>query len=377
MVFQGKYQKGQRHGSGIIFEEGKEFHLSFVRGRIEGPAKIFKHKVVYYVGDVMLEDDGIKPHGFGREFDRLGRVLYDGRWCRGNYDGRGRFADYDQKIWGCATFSDGLLHGPGKMYMSHSLGNGTFLSEGAEPHVDELIFSGVYERGMRKAGFNIHPTKVHFGVLRTNGLVGFGASFHRVVGEPEWNVGLDTGFDFYAVLKGLIDSGRCLQYLGEWSEGAWKQGSLFDRSGSLLYQGEFKGTMYHGEGVLHEMGGRFVGQFRNGMKDGEGAAFDAKGNKVSNGRWSENSFLGPCPTRKRLREQLESFYVEHREELPEIPQCALCLDHLHHGDVSYVYIACGHRAMCKDCQLSTQLKKTKWETTCPLCKKQSSLLRVY
>jgi hypothetical protein len=55
------------------------------------------------------------------------------------------------------------------------------------------------------------------------------------------------------------------------------------------YQGPYKDSMRHGEGVLIMNNGyKYMGEFRNNKKNGNGILFNEKGNVVAKGIWKDD-----------------------------------------------------------------------------------------
>lgn len=55
-----------------------------------------------------------------------------------------------------------------------------------------------------------------------------------------------------------------------------------------------------------------------------------------------------------------------------VPICVFCLEEMHHGDVTYAFVPCGHRCLCGNCHASGT-----W-TECPVCKSSCHMImRVY
>ena len=68
--------------------------------------------------------------------------------------------------------------------------------------------------------------------------------------------------------------------IGSWSNSSW------------VYNGEFRGGLRTGYGILQYRDGRkYVGQFRGGTFDGPGIFYDSNGSIISEGLWSIDEFV--------------------------------------------------------------------------------------
>ena len=134
--------------------------------------------------------------------------------------------------------------------------------------------------------------------------------------------------------------------------------------------------MFHATGTVF-----YEGEWLEGEFHGQGKKFSSDGTVEEEGIFNHGHF-DPDAKRKRKIQQVIS---EHRERVVkahhdtphvgDVPTCALCCEHLHHGDVSYVYVPCGHRVVCGECESSLD---PSWRTRCVLCKTSAShLLRTY
>lgn len=128
----------------------------------------------------------------------------------------------------------------------------------------------------------------------------------------------------------------------------------------------------------------FEGMLCNGKRHGFGKLF-VDGFVAYEGQWFEDVIEEQRNATKAISLKRKSRQTEdvrntivtmhsNSAGLEGVPQCAICFDHLHHGDVSYAYIPCGHRAICEQCHLT--LKK-KWAKKCMLCNIPASLYRIF
>ena len=156
--------------------------------------------------------------------------------------------------------------------------------------------------------------------------------------------------------------GPYFTYIGEIHEGK-RQGygkTLQLDQKTTYYEGEWFDDKKHGHGTTF---------FSNGTIDKKGLYVKNNFNrrKTEAIKRKANKSLGRARS-KSAKLHSDSKFLE------DVPQCVLCLGEMHHGDISHVYIPCGHRAMCASCRMSVNLK---WETTCMICKQDASLYRLH
>lgn len=163
-------------------------------------------------------------------------------------------------------------------------------------------------------------------------------------------------------------------------------GQMYDEQGRLLYVGQFANGWFQGTGTLYRGGTvLYEGDFRLNRPCGIGKIFRKDGTVSCEGEWLDGVFSRE-QTRKRMdekasrevRQRVESLHADHPEALGEVPTCALCLDPIHHGDESHVFVPCGHRALCGPCGRRSRRRDCAWKTTCVMCKAQGcELVRVF
>ena len=76
-VYEGDFVEGQWTGYGVLtFEDGTKYEGDFVEGRFEGKGTFYESGVLSYIGE--FKDD--MRHGYGKELDKDGNVIYEGNW---------------------------------------------------------------------------------------------------------------------------------------------------------------------------------------------------------------------------------------------------------------------------------------------------------
>jgi len=247
------------------------------------------------------------------EYRGDGSLCYDGEYVDGRRSGNGTEYRNDESVLYEGEFNDGFRHGRGKGYRV----DGT------------LFYDGEWARGECNG-----RGKMFYGdgyTLKYDGDV--------QDGKP------------HGLGKEYSEDGRLL-YDGEYMDGRLHgRGKMYRDDGTLLYEGEWKDGL-----PIHLQKGIFM---MSGVHDEEATA---KKRKVDSGMEKEE--------RDRIsRMHAESPYVS------EVPTCVLCFGELHHGDASFVYVPCGHRALCGACEKTLT---EEWRTKCPCCKVTvTRLLRVF
>ena len=223
----------------------------------------------------------------------------------------------------------------------------------------------------------------------------------------KWN---GVGRDFFAEKR------PTLQYYGEFRDGKWSgTGCIVLDGTNVLFDGQYedghrvRGAMYRHSvrdnkpfewsypcrlsctGLV--MGAKqYQGGFAQSQEHGFGTHFSADGTVVLQGvfehgkrrdamtqkAWErEQARIAKRGVREKkqraaARQRVVALHAANRY-LSEIPQCALCFEELHPGDLSWIYIPCGHRCICDDCTVPPA-----WKTRCILCKaKDASLFKCY
>ena len=201
-------------------------------------------------------------HGYGEVYTDDGTLLYQGNWQHGKKKGFG-MGNFSNSLCYVGDWKDDYPHGKGGMFQNgFKIYNGSFRRGlydgfGTEYFVrcscqnDEI--NTVSYRGFWKDG------KYH----------GLGEKYHFQV--------MDGKKLHYVFYRGHFRHGK-----------KHGQGSLYDDSGSFVYNGAWKNDIYHGFGCLYNTNQQqiFRGQFKNGFKHGLGFVLDE-----SSGLFLEKNFF--------------------------------------------------------------------------------------
>ena len=76
-VYEGDFIEGEWTGYGVLtFADGTKYEGDFVEGKFEGKGTFYDEGTLAYQGE--FKND--LRHGYGKEFDKDGKVVYDGKW---------------------------------------------------------------------------------------------------------------------------------------------------------------------------------------------------------------------------------------------------------------------------------------------------------
>jgi len=278
------------------------------------------------------------------------RCRYDGEWRNGLPHGAGRLYDGDDVLRYDGQFQYGARHG-----------HGTFeWASGA-------VYAGEWVCDLRhgKGTYSYRNGIVYTGTWQCNQRHGSGTCTHDTTR-------LDVTFAHDKVVHVYEFHNDQLCYAGGWQapEGRNGQGILyFDDGVSVCYDGEWKDGKEHGWGTRYHATGslRFRGVWVDGVLDRDA---------------TKRKRRDDVCTRKRqhVRQRLADAHTAASRDgsTGPVPTCVLCLEDMHHGDASYVYVPCGHRALCGACGVSPPAP---WHHQCPVCKcgsdETATLCRVY
>ena len=276
--------------SGIVtYGDGSTYEGEFVTGLICGRGEFKNADGRQYIGEWaenMREGRGEEIDAQGRKYVGLFRKdlrhgtgvwqwpsgrLYDGMWAMGQQHGWGREripVDIYGKVW--TEYLGEFCAGAEKM------GKGRFVSANGD------VYDGAWNNKLRHG----------FGQL----VAADGYAY-----EGEWCNDLKSGIgrettttgdtyqgEFHSDLRhgaGTEISVKGDQYIGEFFKGVrYGQGKLFENATSSRYEGEFVNDVQHGFGSLQHrevVEGQstwitYQGEWRDGVKHGEGIEIDAK-----------------------------------------------------------------------------------------------------
>ena len=347
-----------------------------------------------------------KAHGKGESYCVDGKLTYRGQFQHGRCDGHGEAFSADETLQYDGGFAQGKRHGTGISYSETTRLYGTWnngrlvCGKQVRKSTGNTIYEGGFLNGKRSGqGNTYYPDGVllYSGQFENNLKHGAGVAYKNGMRlyDGQWKKGLFEG-------QGRSYKNGMLVWDGTWRAGVLSgAGKAYDVEGRLHYEGQFEnnrrhgyGTMYEnhhvlyegnfadhhfeGLGTLYRDGKRFyVGEFRRDARTGVGTEYRADGT-VLEGIFERGVFDEERSAKRRkvldTRDQVVQMH-QTVEGMCEVPQCTMCFEHLHHGDASFAYVPCGHRAICATCEKGLE---GIWRHTCPVCKEgHASLLRIF
>ena len=152
-----------------------------------------------------------------------------------------------------------------------------------------------------------------------------------------------------------------------------------------VYEGEFKADKMEGKGTLRFADGhKHEGDWKaNTLHNGMIRLNDVVQKVIRNGSYDAavtrrakveaRQALAREKKRNETRRRLQTLHEKHSDLVDPVPQCSICFDPLHHGDVAFAFVPCGHRAVCGDCVWSM-----KDATRCIVCRMDTTAcIRIY
>ena len=253
----------------------------------------FKDVCCYYKGNSLNEI----PYGRGILKDQDGNILYVGNWSNGLFHGNGILYCFGKIIYK-GEFYNGQIHGKGELfntnlYNSAIHGNCALKNRKKSP---SKIFTGVFSKGVPYFGkFNKSKKKKFF--------KDFSGLFYYITKE----------FSIYSgqIIKGKrTGCGSLFEFNEEipFYSGELKQNKLTGtgmfQTENYFYEGELVNGVKNGFGKLiinktdtndfgeEIIGIKYIGNFKNDEKDGEGVLFEIHNNsehiKRYTGSWKKN-----------------------------------------------------------------------------------------
>lgn len=207
------------NGKVIVYAD-KQKKLPMYAGRLEegvlqGRGRAYdENGVLSYEGDFL---SGLK-NGMGRAYQD-GQLIYEGSFLADVYSGEGRL------------YADGMLCYEGDFANGFESGNGTGYDDSGV-----IVYRGQFEKGMWEGTGTAYAAD---GTVRYQG--GFSQNVYHGSGTLFLGDGerLEAQFAFGAP-DGLVrwTKGGMVYYSGEWADGPSGFGTLYDRRGRTLYEGQ-------------------------------------------------------------------------------------------------------------------------------------------
>ena len=83
---------------------------------------------------------------------------------------------------------------------------------------------------------------------------------------------------------------------GNWCDGRMHGEGMYSKHGNVLYMGQFRNNLYHGQGKMTDVNGDiWEGMWRDGLMHGEGV-YSKLGGPSSKGQWYHGMLIGMLNT---------------------------------------------------------------------------------
>ena len=263
LIYRGEYLNGERNGKGILYFDNFLLKLEgeFSKG------KLLNGKAYNMYGKV------VDLNGFKKEYDRQGRLLFEGEFLNGIRNGKGKEHNYfTQNVIFEGEYLNGMRWN-GKGYNGRN-NNMVYELKKGKGHIkeydvnDDLEFEGEYLNGKRNGkGKEYYRNKLIFEGEYLN-------SF-RLRGKAYINEKLE--FDGVYLCnkkwdgKGYDENGNIIYELKN-GTGEVKE---YNNEGKLIYEGEYFNGKKNGKGKEFDNGKLiFEGEYLSGERSGKGKEYN-------------------------------------------------------------------------------------------------------
>ena len=195
--------------------------------------------------------------GQGKAYDEAGRILYEGNFVNGLYEGQGN--QYEEGILVYSgEFAGGVYEGQGSKYEDGALvytgefSGGVYEGKGTLYENGEVVYEGEFSNGLKDGTgteYDANGQILYKGEFAEDLYDGTGTAYYSN-GATQYRGGYLQGkYDGDGTL--YYEDGQ-IQYKGSFLDGLYDQtGTLYNPDGSVLYQGNFLQGQYSGDGVLN------------------------------------------------------------------------------------------------------------------------------
>ena len=226
----------------IYFYLNKKFYFYYSNGKFIDKKEINNEEELYYFGNY----ENKKKNGYGQEYDKFGKLLFNGNYINGNKN-KGR--EYlDNKLIFYGEYKEGKQwSGIKKEYNDNG----------------KLIFEGEYKDGKKNKGknYNDHGELIFEGEYKDGKKNnGHGKEFNyngELIFEGEFKDGKKY--------KGKKYENGKLVFEGEYKDGKIYKGNEFNYNGKLIFEGEFKGGKKWNGILCNPNDNNYSGELFNGI----------------------------------------------------------------------------------------------------------------
>ncbi|MCD8501369.1 MAG: hypothetical protein LRY71_06350 [Bacillaceae bacterium] len=307
--YKGTFKDGKYDGIGKLYNDGIKYIGEFKDGKYHGEGELFVDENLLYEGDFFNGD----YHGIGKQYHENGTLKHSGKYRNNAYDREGTLFDENGNIIFDGIFSLGSMKdGVYKVYENNLVKEefvGTFKEDKYDNGVRRLYGEGsvtseynIYNQYIKSYKvFDVPQSDFVEGEGMWNGTGIINASLVLQQEEiDEFNKGKTKSINGY--IRGEFEQGKIIEdsiifydenfiklYEGPINNGKIDgYGIGYDMGGRLVYQGEWKEGLWHGEGKSYwpETGKVFFDTtYKNGFKHGDYTRYYSDGTLNDKGRY--------------------------------------------------------------------------------------------
>ena len=264
----------------IGFDKSEKIDNSKINGYFIGPIYNFlnnlnKDKMVlsnnfYYIGE---SRNGI-PNGKGIKYNQNGKIVYEGDFVNGKYEGKGKIYFEDGKYY-IGQFKNDLPNGKGTKYFENGdiKYQGEVLNGKAEGKGKCVFDDREYCIGQWKNDLKHGEAIIYY----ENGSIKYDGDF------------INDSFNGYG--KYIYRDNQ--YYIGQWKNDLKHgKGTIFYQNGKIKYKGNFINDQMEGNGkYIYKDDKYYIGNWKNNIKHGIGTFYDKEGSIIYSGEWVWGIFL--------------------------------------------------------------------------------------
>ena len=311
--------KGSKHIIGIHKQGSKNFNCgNFIKPIVDSIKRGLNYGVTTY-NDATYEGEYMDKISEGKgKITYKNKEYYIGNWRYYKKNGKGVLFYKDDKIKYTGDFVEDYYEGFGKYIESkgnYYVGNflyGVKFGEGKEYKNDVLVYEGMFanDKYEGEGKYYLSNSNITYIGHFENGLMnGKGKIYKNGEFIFEGNFKDDR---FAENSKISLFNGKYIfcQYNNEFKG----TGKIFNKDGTLEYEGDIVKFQKHGKGILYMEDGIYKGEFKDNMKDGEGTIYDLNGNIIFEGNFKNNELQGEQNIQLKNGDKFEGQIINGKKE---------------------------------------------------------------
>lgn len=261
-------EDGFKYPYTIYFSTNVEYQGNIKNDMLEGPGQIFINNNIYYIGEFKEN----RFHGKGKILsifcDRYDGEFYEGyvngygkiRWCNGStYQG---------------NFKKNLISGYG--YYKYRNRNGTY-----------ALYEGYFKNGLRSG-------KGKYTSIKENNIIDFISDFweNDFINKTGEIIFRDRSY----IYKGCLSTFYSEREPTQFRILPNRIGTLYYENGNIKYIGDFKNGLKDGKGEYFYIGGKpqYKGEYKFDQRNGKGRILNKDGKTVFIGHFKDDLRHGEC-----------------------------------------------------------------------------------